>query len=123
MPSIGELNIAQKYSYRHQDEISAPNYYSVKMGEDNRPIKAELTATTRAGFLKFTFPASQTSHIVVTAIRSQQFKGFIQINPKDQEIDGYNPDRMSAELGPQLPNFKGSFVIKFSKPFASSGTW
>src|SRR6266550_6418254 len=63
MPSIGELNIAQKYSYRHQDEISAPNYYSVKMGEDIRPIKAELTATTRTGFLRFTFPASQAAHI------------------------------------------------------------
>jgi predicted alpha-1,2-mannosidase len=123
MPSIGELNIAQKYPYRHQDEISAPNYYSVEMGEDNRPIKAELTATTRSGFLRFTFPASQTSHIVVTAIRSQQFTGFVHVDARNQEITGYNPDRMSAELGPPLPNFKGYFVIQFSKRFTSFGTW
>src|SRR6267142_2326172 len=77
MPSIGELKIDQKYPYRHQDEISAPNYYSVKMGEDTRPIKAELTATTRTGFLRFTFPASQVSHIVITAIRSEQFTGLV----------------------------------------------
>src|SRR3989442_1994958 len=123
MPSSGELKTSRKLPYSHQDEVSAPNYYAVKMDDESKSIKAELTATTRAGFLKFTFPASQTSHIVVTAIRSKQFKGFIQINAKDQEIDGYNPDRMSAELGPPLPNFKGYFVIKFSKPFASSGTW
>src|SRR6266487_2218388 len=123
MPSIGELKIAQKYPYRHQDEISAPNYYSVKMGEDDRPIKAELTATIRSGFLRFTFPASQASHIVVTAIRSQQFTGFVQVDPKNQEITGYNPDRMSAELGPPLPNFKGYFIIQFNKRFTSFGTW
>jgi predicted alpha-1,2-mannosidase len=123
MPSIGELLIDRKYPYRHQDEISAPNYYSVTMGEDNRPIKAELTATTRSGFLRFTFPASKASHIVVTAIRSQQFTGFVDIDARNQEITGYNPDRMSAELGPPLPNFKGYFVIQFSKRFTSFGTW
>src|SRR5437773_1626271 len=66
MPSSGELKTSQKLPFSHQDEISAPNYYAVKMGDEGKSIKAELTATTRAGFLKFTFPASQTSHIVVT---------------------------------------------------------
>jgi len=123
MPSIGDLKISTKLPFSHRDETSAPNYYSVKMEAGGKPLKAELTATTRSGFLKFTFPASPTSHIVVTAIRSKQFQGFIQINPAAQEIVGYNPDRMSAELGPPLPNFKGYFVIKVSKPFASFGTW
>src|SRR4030095_6414431 len=121
MPSTGELSISPKFPFSHQDEISAPNYYSVKLDDGGKPLKAELTATTRAGFLRFTFPASETSHIVITAIRSKEFKGFLQINAKDQEITGYNPDRMSAELGPPLPNFKGYFVVQFSKPFASSG--
>ena len=123
MPSTGELKTSGKLPFSHRDEISAPNYYSVKMDDRGKPLKAELTATTRVGFLKFTFPASQASHIVVTAIRSKQFTGFIQINSKEQEITGYNPDRMSEELGPPLPNFKGYFVIQFSKPFASFGTW
>jgi len=123
MPSVGELKTARKLPYRHQGEVSTPYYYAVQMNDAGRPLKTELTATTRAGFLKFTFPASQNSHIVVTASRSKQFKGFVEINPKQQEITGYNADRMSAELGPPLPNFKGYFVIQFSKPFASSGTW
>jgi predicted alpha-1,2-mannosidase len=123
MPLAGALSTSGRLPYRHQDEVSAPNYYAVKMDDAGRPLKAELTATTRAGFLKFTFPASETSHIVVTAGRSKQFESFIQINAKEREITGHNPDRMSAELGPPLPNFKGYFVIQFSKPFAAYGTW
>jgi len=123
MPSSGELQTSRKLPFNHQKEISAPNYYSVTMDDGGKPLKAEIAATTRAGFLKFTFPASQSSHIVVTASRSQKFEGFVEINQQKQEIIGYNPDRMSEELGPPLPNFKGYFVIQLSKPFASSGTW
>jgi predicted alpha-1,2-mannosidase len=123
MPSSGELKTSRKFSYRHESEISTPYYYAVRMEDGADQIKAELTATTRSGFLRFTFPSSRTSHIVVTASRSRQFKGSIQINPQLQEIIGYNPERQSAELGPELPNFKGFFVIQFSKPFTSSGTW
>jgi predicted alpha-1,2-mannosidase len=123
MPYSGELTIAPKLPFRHEDEISAPHYYSVKMDNAGQPLKAELTATTRAGFLKFTFPAASASHVIVTACRSKQFEGFMQINPAAREIIGYNPDRMSSELGPPLPNFKGYFVIQFDKPFTASGTW
>jgi len=123
MPSTGELQPFRKLPFSHTDEISAPNYYAVRMGETGKSIKAELTATARSGFLLFTFPASSSSHIAVTASRSDRFAGFVRIDQKKQEITGYNSDRMSAELGPPLPNFKGYFVIQFSKPFASSGTW
>src|SRR6266540_2631779 len=123
MPISGELKIAARLPFRHADEISTPYYYAVKMDDTGQPLKAELTATTRAGFLRFTFPASVASHIVVTASRSEQFSGSIQINPQAQEITGYNPDRQSSELGPPLPNFKGYFVIQFNKPFTAFGTW
>ncbi|HEX8688147.1 MAG TPA: GH92 family glycosyl hydrolase, partial [Pyrinomonadaceae bacterium] len=126
MPYSGELKTPQpRLPFRHEDETSAPNYYSVKMGEPGARIGAELTATSRAGFLRFTFPASEASHVVVTACRSESegVRGFVEVNQAAREITGYNPDRMSAHLGPPLPNFKGYFVVQFDKPFASSGTW
>ncbi|MEP6920151.1 MAG: GH92 family glycosyl hydrolase [bacterium] len=123
MPLSGELNTARKLPFRHADEISTPYYYAVKLNDAGQSISAELTATTRAGFLKFTFPASKASHIVITASRSEQFRGSIQIDPQSNEVRGYNPDRQSSELGPQLPNFKGYFVIQFSKHFSAFGTW
>jgi predicted alpha-1,2-mannosidase len=126
MPYSGELKTPQpRLPFRHEDERAAPNYYSVRMGEPGARVGAELTATTRAGFLRFTFPASDSSHVVVTACRTEAegVKGFVQVNAAAREITGYNPDRMSAHLGPPLPNFKGYFVVQFDKPFASAGTW
>ncbi|MCA1629077.1 MAG: GH92 family glycosyl hydrolase [Acidobacteria bacterium] len=123
MPQAGELKTSKKLPFSHADETAAPNYYSVKMDDHGKPIRAEMTATTRAGFLRFTFPASKTSHVVVTASRAEKTEGFVEVDAKAREITGYNPDRMSSELGPPLPNFKGYFVIQFNKPFASSGTW
>jgi hypothetical protein len=86
------------------------------MGETGRLIGAELTATTRAGFLRFKFPASDASHVVVTACKSEAegVQGFVQVNAAAREIVGYNPDRQSAHLGPPLPNFKGYFVVQFN---------
>jgi len=64
MPSVGELHASRKLPFGHQGEVSAPNYYAVTMDDGGKPLKAEITATTRAGFLKFTFPASRAAHIV-----------------------------------------------------------
>jgi predicted alpha-1,2-mannosidase len=48
----------------------------------------------------------------------------VEINPAQREISGYNPDRMDAHLGPlALPNFKGYFVARFDRPFASAATF
>ena len=44
--------------------------------------------------------------------------GIAHVDAAKQEITGYNPDRMDANLGPmQLPNFKGYFVVQFRKAF------
>src|SRR5215216_6336953 len=49
MPFSGELKTtAPRLPFRHEDEASAPNYYSVKMGEPGARVGAELTATARA---------------------------------------------------------------------------
>src|SRR5215211_8050925 len=43
MPYSGELKTTTpKLPFRHEDETSAPNYYSVKLGEPGRQIAAEL---------------------------------------------------------------------------------
>src|ERR1044072_4350274 len=54
MPYSGELKTPEpQLPFRHEDESAAPNYYSVKMGAAGQQIDAELTATTRAGVLRF----------------------------------------------------------------------
>ncbi|MFC5860840.1 GH92 family glycosyl hydrolase [Acidicapsa dinghuensis] len=49
--------------FSHEDEHAHPGYYSVLLKDTG--IQAELTATERAGFHRYTFPESDTSHIVL----------------------------------------------------------
>ncbi len=49
--------------FSHADEVATPGYYSVLL--QGSKVKAELTATERAGFHKYTFPASQKAVILL----------------------------------------------------------
>ena len=48
--------------FDHKDEISTAGYYSVLLKDYD--IKAELTATKRVAFHRYTFPASTEAHIL-----------------------------------------------------------
>ena len=73
MPTVGDVQILPgdennpKTGYRsafsHDNEKASPGYYSVLLDDDH--IKAELTATTRSGFHRYTFPASEQSNIII----------------------------------------------------------
>lgn len=127
MPEIDTLKTspeARKLSFVHADEIVRPDYYSVWMqtGKSNK-IRTEMTATARCGYMRFTFPANSSSTVLVEAARPG-VAGLAHVDVTAREITGYNPDRMDANLGPmKLGNFKGYFVIQFSKAFLDSGTY
>ena len=142
MPQTGDLKLLPKeraLNFNHANEVSTPYYYSVLLNAaNNETIKAEIASTSRCGIFQFTFPSSQNAHIIIHGInlnpeikhwandyteRIKKLKGYVKINQAKNEITGYNPDRMSAQISPELPNFKGYFVIQFDKPFTSYGTW
>lgn len=73
MPTVGELktvpgavNDSTGSGYRsrfdHSEEIATAGYYSVNLQDYN--IRAELTATPRVAFQRYTFPASDESRIL-----------------------------------------------------------
>jgi len=142
MPQIGPLKVLPKeraLKFSHANEISRPYYYSVQLDcSSNGPIKAEISAATRSGLLRFTFPKSDQARIIIQGInlnpelgdwsndygpRLKSLKGYVHLTPNLGEITGYNPDRQSAQLGPELANFKGYFVIQCDKEFSTWGTW
>ncbi len=142
MPQLGDLKVLPEQralKFNHATEISKPYYYSATLEADNnKQIKAEIAGASHCGIFQFTFPESKDAHIIVQGInlnpaikhwandyteRLKTLKGYVNINKARNEITGYNPDRMSAQIGPALPNFKGYFVIQFSKPFTAYGTW
>jgi len=54
-------------TFRHENETAAAGYYAVLL---DTGIKAELTATLRTGFGRFTYPASQSAFLVLDATRT-----------------------------------------------------
>lgn len=50
-------------SFSHKNETANPGYYSVLL--DTYNIKAELTATKRAGFQRYTFPKTKDAIVVL----------------------------------------------------------
>ena len=73
MPTNGELvtvpgspadsvRMGYRSAFDHADETVHPGYYSVLLKDYN--IQAELTATKRVAFQRFSFPAGKEAHIL-----------------------------------------------------------
>jgi predicted alpha-1,2-mannosidase len=84
-------------TFDRKNEVAQPGYYSVLL--DDFTIKAELTATKRVGFHRYTFPKSEESRIIlsigsvqgesgpvtdasVKMIDDTHFEGFVITYPK-----------------------------------------
>jgi len=130
MPEVGSIQTtpsARQLPFTHSGETVTPYYYSVTMNPGSSiPIIGELTSTDHCAIMRFTYPASSNSSILVEATRAGVGGGYVTVNPNGpngQEIDGYNPDRQTAGATTlQLPNFEGYFAIQISVAF-SGGTY
>lgn len=107
--------------YSHERETVRPGYHSVVL--DDYGIKAELTSTTRVGMHRYTFPASEQSHILfdfaTTLGPSGTDSGSVR-KVSDTELEGY------AIMGSTIRRPKPVmvfFVARFDKPFESFSGW
>jgi predicted alpha-1,2-mannosidase len=80
-----------------------------------------VTATLRAGLLRFTYPAGQPGTVVIEP-NVKLHEGFIEVRP-DGTIAGYNPVRRIYQGAGELAGFNGYFVVKFERKSVASGTW
>lgn len=100
-PSVGKLqtspgsleNPDEGYRSRfdRKDEYATAGYYSVLLKDYN--VKAELTATKRVGFQRYTFPKSSQSNIIFDIGNRQGESGAVKESKvtitKDGRIEGY----------------------------------
>jgi predicted alpha-1,2-mannosidase len=109
--------------FSHRSESGAPGFYAVELQpKRGGPIGVALTATTRTGFGRFTFPASPHASVLIDAGGSAQpdDEAAVQVDPGDHEISG---SARSGLFCGQRSRYKVYFAARFGRPFAASGTW
>ena len=94
--------------FSHKAEIATPYYYRVYLADYD--VVAELAPTERACAMRFTYPESDKSFVVVDAFDKGSY---VKILPEKQMIVGYTTKNSGGVPG----NFKNYFVVKFDKPF------
>ncbi len=100
-------------SYDHDFETTTPYYYAVRL--EDWGIEAEFTATPEAAYYRFTFPASQQAHMVLSIRHSGRLEVL-----GDTAIDGSQIVPRDA-AGHQ--SAREYFYAEFSKPFGHYQTW
>lgn len=100
-PSVGKLQTipgsldkpeeGYRSRFDRKDEYATSGYYSVLLKDYN--IKAELTATKRVGFQRYTFPKSSQSNIIFDIGNRQGESGAVKESKvtitEDGRIEGY----------------------------------
>lgn len=128
MPTVGKLQLnpgtadnpesGYRSPFSHATEVAEPNYYKVKLERYN--IMAELTTTTRIGFHQYTFPASDSAHILLDMVygiynySDKNVWSFIRVE-NDSTVTGY---RQTNGWGRTRTLY---FAMTFSKPFKEYG--
>ena len=93
--------------FSHQAEVAKPYYYSVYLADHD--IVAEVTPTERAAMMRFTFPESGASGVVIDAFDRGSRVEVVD----DRTVAGYT----TRNSGGVPDNFRNWFVIRFDKPF------
>ena len=99
---------SRKSWFSHQSETAKPYYYSVYLADHD--ILAEVTPTERAAIMRFTFPESTESGVVIDAFDRGSYLEIVD----DRTVVGYT----TRNSGGVPENFRNYFVIRFDKPFS-----
>jgi predicted alpha-1,2-mannosidase len=125
VPRVGELKLAPgsrekpeegyRSRFSHDTEVEEPGYYSVFL--ETPRIKAEMTATERIGFHRYTFPKSEESHFVIDLIHAMQdakiADGKLMLVGNDMILGG-------RTVHCWAPTRQIYFAMQFSKPWISA---
>ncbi|GAA3261039.1 GH92 family glycosyl hydrolase [Dactylosporangium siamense] len=124
-PSADTTDATYASSFSHANETATAGYYRVGL---NSGVNTELTATTRTGAGRFTYPTGSTATMLVRTSNSEvgSSAATVNIDAASRTISG------SVTSG----NFCGyinavgrrsyytlHFTAVFDKPFSSVGTW
>ncbi|MGN9815025.1 GH92 family glycosyl hydrolase [Streptomyces sp. SD11] len=123
MPTTGAVDSVDPNAYRstfsHDDEDAEPGYYRV--GLKTYDIDAELTATSRTGWQRYTFPSTDRANVLFNTGKANQ-----KVYSSEVHVVGDRTVEGRVEAG----NFCAGkdkhtvyFTATFDRPFTSHGAW
>ncbi|MBM6403927.1 GH92 family glycosyl hydrolase [Phycicoccus sp. CSK15P-2] len=123
LPTTGEVTSTDPDEYRstfsHDDEEASPGYYRV--GLATYDVEAELTATDRTGWQRYTFPAGEQANVLLNT-------GKANMRVFDSEVHVVGEHAVEGRI--HDGNFCAGkdehtvwFRAEFSTPFSSFATW
>ena len=123
MPTTGAVTSVDPGVYRsafsHDDEEASPGYYRV--GLKTYGVGAELTATARTGWQRYTFPATGSANVLFNTGTANQtvFDSEVHV-VGDRTVEGrVHAGHFCAGQDDHTVYFSASF----DRPFATFGTW
>lgn len=130
MPTTGEVKIlagtaddpdsGYRSRINNENTKASAGYYATIL--EDYDIKAELTATTRGGFQRYTFPKNENGQILfdfkITEEEPSTIVDAAFTKVSDSEIEGY----VKREAG-DWNEYTVHFVARFNRPFSSMGGW
>ena len=112
MPTTGPVTSSKPSDYAssftHAHEQAHPDYYQVLLGSG---VRVGLTATTRTGWQKYTFPRTREANVLFN-VGARASGSEIHI-VGDRTIEGWAEYR----------HRKAFFVAELSRPFTAYGAW
>lgn len=120
MPTVGSpvfLEEDRRSWFSHKSETVAPYYYSVYLADYD--VKAEVSPTSRAAMMQFTFPEGDNNNVIIDAF---QKASYVKVIPHENKVIGYSTETYGYDE--RVPeNFKNYFVIKFDNKILSYKIW
>src|SRR5262249_46479544 len=111
-PSPGTNWSSYRSAYTKGTEVATPGYYRVDL--DKYGVRAELTATTRTGFARFTYPPATNARVLVHTGRSAT-------GVRNGSIQLVGPDTIEGTVTAggfcgSSTSFQIHFVMVFDRP-------
>ena len=111
MPTVGKPIFDEEKRaswFSHKAEKATPYYYSVYLADYD--VTVEVCPTERAALMRFTFPKTDSAHVVIDAFDKGSY---IRVIPAERKVVGYS----TRNSGGVPDNFCNYFVIVFDHDF------
>ncbi|MFF5016223.1 GH92 family glycosyl hydrolase [Streptomyces sp. NPDC001165] len=111
--------------FRHADETAEPGHYKVGLASG---VTADLTATTRTGSARFTYPADKPASLLVRTANSEvgSADSTVTVDPATRTVSGsVTSGNFCGYLDPegQRSYYTLYFTARFDRAFTATGTW